>query len=265
MPDPECEPSYDDLVTEDDKPVDSIFTEKLLRLLTYVLYANWAGPGPGRTFLVMSNVGWFYQEKTPAVAPDCLLSLDVTCPEDLHVKQGHSYYQWQMGKPPDVIIEAVSDRTGGEESFKKALYARQGVTYYAVLDPRHILSGDTLRTYELSGGRYRLTEAGPWPDIGLGLRLWQGTFEGVEDTWLRWCDANGVLIPTAEERSAQHVEEARLTAEEARQAKEHARQADERARQAAEDARQANERARQADERIRELEAEMRRLKGEPG
>src|SRR5215471_11715574 len=107
---------YDALVTEDNKPVDSIFLEKQYRLLTRPLYASWPGPGEGRSFLVLVDVGWFYQRKTPAVVPDCLLSLDVMCPEDLHRKQGHSYYQWDVGKPPDVIIEVVSDRTGGEES-----------------------------------------------------------------------------------------------------------------------------------------------------
>src|SRR5437588_3897654 len=142
---------YDRLVTEDHKPVDSIFLEKLYRLLTHALYASWPGPGEGGPFLVLVNVGWFYQQQTPAVVPDCLLSLDVTCPEDLHVKQGHSYYQWDMGKQPDVVIEFVSDRTGGEESFKKNLYARLGVPHYAVFDPKHLLSEDTLRTYELVG------------------------------------------------------------------------------------------------------------------
>src|SRR4051794_39921637 len=131
---------YDALVTEDHKPVDSIYVEKLYRLLTHALYASWTGPGEGRPFLVMVNVGWFYQHKTPAVVPDCLLSLDVTCPEDLHVKQGHSYYQWDMGKQPDVVIEFVSDRSGGEESFKKNLYARLGVPHYAVFDPKHLMS-----------------------------------------------------------------------------------------------------------------------------
>jgi hypothetical protein len=229
MPDPECEPSYDDLVTEDHKPVDSIFIAKLCALLTHTLCESWPGPGLGRTFVVLSDVGWFYKQKTPAVAPDCLLSLDVTYPENLHVKEGHSYYQWQMGKPPDVIIEIVSDRTGSEESFKKTLYARQGVAYYAIYDPGHFLSTDALRVYHLVSGEYHLGNAGPWANIGLGLRLWQGTFQGIEDTWLRWCDSNGVVIPTASEHAA-------LLAE----------------------------RARQADERIRELEAELRRLKGEP-
>jgi Uma2 family endonuclease len=242
---PESEPEidYESLVTEDHKPVDRIFIEKLYRLLTHALYASWPGPGEGRPFLVLANVGWFYQRSTPAVVPDVLLSLGVTAPPDLQVKQGHSYYQWDLGKQPDVIIGAVSDRTGGEESFKKNLYARLGVPYYAVFDPKHFLSRDTLRTYELSGGAYRLCEPGPWPTVGLGLRLWQGRFEGCDDTWLRWCDASGEIIPTGEER---------------------VRLVDERARLADERTREADERARLRDERIRELEAELRRLKGEP-
>ena len=153
VPLPECEPSYDGLVTDDQKPVECILFEKLYRLLTQPLYASWAGAG--RPFLVLANVGWFYREKTPAVCPDCLLSLDVACPPDLHAQQGRSYYQWRMGKPPDVLIEMVSDKAGGEDSFKRDLYARQGVPYYAIYDPEHHLSEETLRTFERSGGVYR--------------------------------------------------------------------------------------------------------------
>jgi hypothetical protein len=241
---------YDDFVTEDHKPVDRIFVEKMYRLLTEPLYASWAGPGEGRSFLVLVNVGWFYQRKTPAVVPDCLLSLDVTCPQDLHVKQGHSYYQWDMGKQPDVVIEIVSDRTGGEQPSKKDLYARLGVPYYVIFDPKRLLSAEPLRCYEHAGKKYRLVEPGPWTEVGLGLRLWQGTFEGHEDVWLRWCDASGVIIPTGQER--------------ARQAEENASKADERATKAEKRASKADKRARQSEERIRLLEAELQRLKGEP-
>ncbi len=181
----EIEIDYDAFVTVDHQPFESIFLEKLYRLLTHPLYANWSGPEAALSFLVLVNVGWFYQRKTPAIVPDCLLSLDVTYPKDLHVKAGHSYFQWDMGKPPEVVIEAVSDRSGGEEFFKKDLYARLGVAHYAVFDPEHLLSEDTLRTYELVGGNYRRADPGPWSNVGLGLRLWKGTFEGVEDTWLR--------------------------------------------------------------------------------
>jgi len=214
---PEPDIDYDALVTEDHQPVDGIFFEKLYRLLARPLYASWPGPGEGRPFLVLVNVGWFYQRKTPAVVPDCLLSLDVACPTDLQVKQGHSYYQWDMGKQPDVVIEIVSDRTGGEESYKKGLYARLGVPYYAVFDPKTLLSEEALRTYELVGGIYRLTEPGPWAKVGLGLRLWQGTFEGYEDVWLRWCDENGEIVLTGEERARQAEERVRVLQAELRQ------------------------------------------------
>src|SRR5260370_40161577 len=83
--DPEID--YDALVTEDHKPVDRIFLEKQYRLLTRPLYASWPGPGEGRSCLVPVDVGWLYQRTTPAVVPACLLSLDVTSPGGLHVKQ----------------------------------------------------------------------------------------------------------------------------------------------------------------------------------
>jgi Uma2 family endonuclease len=216
---PECEPTYDDLITEDHKPVERILIEKLYRLLTNTLYASWPGPGEGRPFLVLANVGWFYKEKASPAVPDCLLSLDVACPPDLHAKRGHSYYQWQMGKPPDVIVEVVSDKVGGENSFKRDLYANQGVPYYAIYDPEHHLSNASLRTLELKGRRYRSTSPGPWPTVGLGLRLWPGEFEGHKDVWLRWCDAEGEIIPTGEERAKLAEERVRKLERELRRVK----------------------------------------------
>jgi hypothetical protein len=35
----------------------------------------------------------------------------------------------------------------------------------------------------------------------LGLTLWNGVFEGIEGTWLRWCDRN--VIPTGAEVARQ--------------------------------------------------------------
>jgi Uma2 family endonuclease len=204
---PEHVPCLDDLVTEDHKPVERIFTEKLYRLLTHSLYASWPGPVSGRTFLVLANVGWFYQYKKSPVVPDCLLALDVPLPENLHTKEGHSYYQWEMGKSPKVIIEIVSDRMGGEDVYKKNLYADLGVAYYAIFDPDHYLSEDTLQLWELRASHFERVEAGYWPDVGLGLTLWRGTFEGYTDTWLRWCDETGKVIPTGEEAAAQARDE----------------------------------------------------------
>ena len=63
--DPAVIPNLDDLVTEDDKAVDNIYTEKLYRLLTEPLYSSWAGPGEGRSFLALANVGWFHTYGQP--------------------------------------------------------------------------------------------------------------------------------------------------------------------------------------------------------
>jgi len=41
------------------------------------------------------------------------------------------------------------------------------------------------------------------PEVGLVLMLWQGSFEGTEATWLRWCDHDGNVIATGAERAEQ--------------------------------------------------------------
>ena len=43
-------------------------------------------------------------------------------------------------------------------------------------------------------------------DIQIGLRLWQGVYEGIERIWLRWYDANGKGILTPQERERRRVE-----------------------------------------------------------
>ncbi len=200
-------PDLDALVTETDEPVDSIATEKQQRLLAEPLYSSWDGPGQGRPFLVLVNVGWFYASKQPAVVPDCLLSLGVRLAGELDSKEGRSYFQWLYGKPPDVIIEIVSDRRGGEEDEKKKLYVDQGVRYHVIFDPRDVLGGGVLRAFVLTGATYTPIAPGWLPGVELGLTLWDGPFEGEVRTWLRWCDQQGRVIPTGAERAKEAQEQ----------------------------------------------------------
>ena len=44
-------------------------------------------------------------------------------------------------------------------------------------------------------------------EIGLGLRLWTGSHEGIEDTWLRWCGERGNVILSGAEASRAAREE----------------------------------------------------------
>jgi Uma2 family endonuclease len=228
-------PNVEHLVTEDDTPVDNLFSEKQQRLLTEPLYASWSGLGQDRPFLAMANVGLFYAVKQPPLVPDMLLSLNVRCPADLWTKPHRSYFMWEYGKPPDVVIEIVSNREGGEDSDKLKRYAQIRIPYYAIFDPERLLSDELLCVYELWRFEYRLLEApNALPGVGLGLQLWPGIFEEHENLWLRWIDHDGKLVATGAERAVlaekqaeyerRQAEHARGQAEDARREAEHASQ-----------------------------------------
>jgi Uma2 family endonuclease len=247
---PELVPNIDHLVFEDEQPADSLFAERQQRLFVEPLYASWAGPPESGKFAAMANVGLFREVRQTPLVPDGLLSAGVGVPRDPHPREHHSYLLWVYGQPPSLVLELVSDRSGGELGHKQRDYARVGVAYYVVYDRGRLLGAEVLHAFETPGGKYVPLEA-PWfPELALGLTLWPGVYEGVEATWVRWCDRDGNLVPTGEER-------ARQAEAEADQAGERARQAEERARQATEEA----ERQRLANER---LFAQLRALGGNP-
>ncbi|MFN7944367.1 MAG: Uma2 family endonuclease [Blastocatellia bacterium] len=204
------------LITEDDQPVDNLFSAKQQRFLVNSLYASWKPLSGGsrskkrRMFLADVNVGIYFGLYDPPLVPDFFLSLDVEPHRNWFEKKHRTYMVWEFGKVPEVALEIVSNKKGGELTNKLKDYARLGVNYYVVYDPQKYLSKDVLRVYELGfGKRYRLREDHRLPDLGLALKLWKGVFEGKSDTWLRWCDLKGRLIPTGEERAA--TAEAELT------------------------------------------------------
>src|SRR3954471_24189818 len=98
---PDVVPNIDDLVTEDDTPVDNLPSEKQQRLLTEPLYSSWSGPGEGVPFLAVANVGLFYQVGGVPLVPDVMLSLDVAPNRDLSLKENRFYIVWVIGKVPN--------------------------------------------------------------------------------------------------------------------------------------------------------------------
>lgn len=192
---------YDTIVTEDDTPVDNIFSERQQRLLAETLDHSWDGPGGGRPFIVLANVGLFYDLHKPPVVPDVMLSLDIRAPEgDLMDKPNRSYFVARFGKPPDVVIEIVSNLKGNEAASKLELYASIGVPYYAIFDPGEHLHDKLLRLFHLEEGGYVAMDAYWMPDVGLGLTFWRGTYAGFEDTWIRWYDQHDTLLMTGAEQ-----------------------------------------------------------------
>ena len=204
------DPSVENLVTENDEPVDNIFSEKQQRFLTESLYASWTGPGPGRPFLALANVGLFYTLRLPPIVPDVLVSVDVNMPEDVWIKRKRSYLVWEYGKPPDVAIEVVSNQEGEEDGRKFQLYAQAKVPYYVIFDPIEELGNGVLRVYERRGNRYVEIPDRWLPGLQLGLTLWEGWFEDKDDVWLRWCDRDGHLLLTSAEQAQQERQQKEL-------------------------------------------------------
>ena len=113
------------LVTEDDEPVDNVFSEKQQRLLTEPLYSSWTPPpeeeqpGHPRPFWAAAHVGIFPSLHQPPLVPDVFVSLDVAVADNMFEQRHRSYFFWEFGKAPEVVIEIVSNRKSGELSNKR--------------------------------------------------------------------------------------------------------------------------------------------------
>jgi len=201
-------PDANQLVTEDDTPVDNFASEKQQRLLVGSLYSSLQQ----KPFLAAANVGIYYTDLKPAIVPDVFLSLNAQVPENWWEKQNRCYMVWRFGKPPEVAIEIVSNKVGDELGEKLRIYEHMRASYYVVYDPTNQLSEETLRIYELRGMRYYQTSETWLEQVGLGLSLWSGEFEARQGSWLRWCHQDGTVLPTGDER-AQTAEQRASNAE----------------------------------------------------
>ncbi len=209
-------PDISHIEIEDDEPVDNIISAKQQRLLVESLYSSWR---PDIAFIADANVGVFASPHRTAIVPDVFISTDVTLPADMQQKQNRTYFIWEYGKPPDVVVEIVSNRKGNERGSKLVDYARLKVSYYIIFDPYNILLDDTsLEIYELNGGTYHLKKDQFLDTIGLGVTLWQGVFEAYEYTWMRWVKKDGSLLLTGAEATIVETERANVETERAAKA-----------------------------------------------
>lgn len=232
----EVEAYMETLVTEDDTPVDNWFSERQRTLLTEPL-DNWHPideTGAPRKFLAGADVGVFWMLRHPPLVPDMFLSLDtqleIEKPSDWWRKKNRSYFVWEHGKAPDVVVEIVSNRQGNEKGTKWRDYALMGVEYYVVFDPSLQLKDELLRIFKLDGRRYVSYYETYFPDIGMGLTLWEGVYKDSPVTiWLRWCDEKGEVFPTGNEMAVKALAEATQEAQRAEQEAQRAEQEAEKA------------------------------------
>ncbi|AUX39231.1 hypothetical protein SOCE26_006150 [Sorangium cellulosum] len=261
-------PDISGLVVEDDTPVDNLPSEKQQRLLTESLYASWDGPPPSeggepRPFLAAANVGLFASVKRPPLVPDFFLSVDVVPAEPRWAKENRTYLFWEFGKPPELVVEVVSNREGEELGKKRRGYAAMRIPYYVVYDPARHLGEAALHAFELRGDLYVSIQ--PWFEtLGLGLIEWDGEFEGMSGPWLRWSRRDGTVLPTGAERAESERKRAESERERAESERERAESERKRAESEHERAESERKRAEDAETRAQRLAARLRELGVDP-
>jgi Uma2 family endonuclease len=172
--------------------------------------------------------------------PDWFLSVGV--PRLYEGKCGRSsYVMWQEKVTPSVIVEFLSPGTEAEDlgrfapnpieslpnqpPIKFQVYEQiLKVPNYVVFDRRD----SRLRYFRLTDDRYqeqaccsadtaRVAATNPrlWiPELEIGLAIWDGIFEGMPQSWLRWCDAAGEIFPTDTEAALAEIQRLRSQTEE---------------------------------------------------
>ena len=284
-----------------DEPVlkpDAMEQEHPLQHLLGLLASRYTDFGQRLDTFLSSNTILCYDpdDLNVRVSPDVYLAFGVDAQA---IRQRLLYLPWEVGKPPDWVLEVASSSTAREDiGRKREIYARIGVPEYWRFDPskesayyKQPLTGE-----RLLGGVYRPLPLTTEPDgilkayspvLGVSLcwdsrrpRLYDPATHTYMETWsevavAREAAETQVVVEQAAreaaetrvvvEQAARQVAESRATREQA------ARLAEQAAREAAESratreqaARLAEQAAREAAEaRIRQLEAELRRRRAE--
>jgi len=192
---------YDRLITEDDTPVDNFYCEKQLRLLPGSLQDSWDRKEP---YIAVADVGIYDFNATTPIVPDAFLSLDVQYAPDIWLKKNRCYMMNIFRKPPELVIEVVSNKFGGENTDKVIKYQNMGVKYYVIFDPLAYILPSTFLAYKMVNGQYvplTTPDNQVWfRDLNVGLKVVYGEYENMTADWLRWCDANGNILLTGGEK-----------------------------------------------------------------
>ena len=156
------------------------------------------------------------------IYPDMLISFNA---DPARYRQDNSYVISRQGKPPDLVMEIASRRTGEiDVEDKPARYAALGIPEYWRFDETGDFHGTKLAADQLVDGTYQTI---PIEELDRDILQAYSAVLGLMIRWdhgqLRWNDPQtGQEIPTFEgERArANAAEEARAQAEEGRLAAE---------------------------------------------
>ncbi len=199
------DPDFDDIHGDDE--TGGFAADKTLRLLVSALYASWR-TADGAPFLAATRVavssGGEKASQAIVAVPDLLLAAGVA-PADAWWKPVHRAYRLaRFGKPPDVVLDILTRAADRPETHaaRHQAYERLAIPYRAVYDPCQLVSAQPITVFERQGERLVARSDARLPRLGLGLTIWRGRFEGRDDEWLRWTDADGRPLATGDELAA---------------------------------------------------------------
>jgi Uma2 family endonuclease len=189
-------PTADELPCSDDTPVDNELQEIIPSLLKSILQILWADR---MDWFFGIDMGIYTHPEQPPIVPDGFLSLNVDRFYDEELRL--SYLLWEEEIPPILVLEVVSTKPGGEYTHKLDDYARMGVLYYVIYNPKRRRKAK-LEIHKLVNGKYELQTANPlWmPEIGLGIGSERANYGALEREWLYWYDDNNNRYPTPPEQ-----------------------------------------------------------------
>ena len=150
---PTIERVLPDIFYEDPEPVEDGMQQELTITTLAFMLRWWFSRRPDVFVSAGGFIFWNPANGNERVAPDCYIALGTNTE---FVYQFPNYFIWEVGKPPDFVLEVASPSTASNDlGHKRDLYARLGVTEYWKLDPTGgELYGVALRGERLVGGEY---------------------------------------------------------------------------------------------------------------
>lgn len=134
-----------------------------------------------------------------------------------------SYVTWQECVNPFVVVELLSPGTEQEDLGKTLREVNKPPTKWEVYErilriPYYFVFNrytDEFQAFGLVTNSYEplaVEGKGVWlPEAGLGIGLWEGSYQGINRLWLRWYDQaqNWVLTPAEQEAQRAEMEKRR--------------------------------------------------------
>ena len=185
---PTIERVLPDIFYEDPEPVeDGMQQELTITLLAFVL--RWWFSQRSDVFVSAGGfIFWNPANGNERIAPDCYIALGA---DPDFVYQFPNYFIWEVGKPPDFVLEVASPSTAQNDlGRKRDLYAELGVTEYWKLDPTGgELYGAPLMGERLTDGEYVAYDLTADPDGSVWSRseilnldfIWDGEQFSIRD------------------------------------------------------------------------------------